>query len=675
MPENSSRQGNIYHVWQTQTSDNFNINFLNLCINDIVIFHWFDHSHHIYETDSTYDHAISGEHRSPLKKSPESEDSLELEAVDTRPHMTYEHCFPKCGAFFFVCSRDKSHMRLHVRVNSEPTHRRSCGWFIFISVVLLVIVITVVFPLTYSLQKKDLFFSRGDAMSDTAYDSFKDLQSLFTLTLLPWVATGILLILMVVFTSVGMCIHRAVSRRSQGPHSQGVKRGLAQLAHIGAVVCCTTTIGLFFLAYGLELVVTDGLCYFTEQLSSSVSDTVREYVVLTTQVNRLVAKSSVFPAVQFPEKEINATTAKINTVLEVTEKVTFSTTDLAQGIVRLLPILLFLTLQLGLVAMSVTIGALITNFCRPLWFVVWLLALSVGVYAFSCGFAGFISGLLQVVNSNAGLFKDDPGSLAVKWNIDPSSLLVSMCTADWDVDYLSEYVTAIMNDIYAGLNPTAQKSSLLLFDIAPLATESLAKHTNHLNANLDQLMSIMANGGKEMDEVLQKKTHDFLLFLFDFIDAVDQLTNCQVLRNVVASAIPVLQERVINYNAALTVTLFILFGVSVITVIIFSLSTYARAHPRRHWYETLTGRWFRLRYSYKVQKELQWRGSTVVVEKQPRLSRVQIPKGTSFMVRLRTIRLVCAASSALIFFNSVLLVLFKDKILHGRLSKRHSSAR
>lgn len=716
----SRHKGDVYFVRQSRSAtghSTFSHSFLQLRVNDMVAFEWFDAAQHVFETHPNFQNVVAGGRNStaatamtvatggqagatttttamamamattlsqsqPASPWPSSVAVVVPDARDeVAGRMTFRTRFTSPGDYYFLCSKNKRRMRLHVQVVSDSREAITCGLIVFFGVLLLIagIVVTVL-VLAYWLQKQDLFLSEADAVSEKQYKVIRKLQRIVTLYAFPWLATGILVIFLVIILAIIDAILRCYRPRRQGGWHRGVSWTTRRVLALGTAIFCLANVVLLLVAYGLQLNVTDGVNNFARQLGSSVSSTLSAFSLAVRQVEWLATEGlELFPDINFPTDDVVSAVQGIGNILNDTQRWTRASEDIVQGVFRLLPILLFLTLQLGLFASAMAIGSAILRYRRATAAVAWMCATCIGVYACATGVVWAQSRFMSEIYSSVVAFRDDPNAFYESTGLSNDSLigeLFGACTVlAADMEGIGEYITDILESINATLSPSAQEEFSEVFgfmtELVPVSLDALVNFTDYIQANLDLLIQIVNTDGAAVNSFFNLEIVPFLRVVFSVVDTLSGLIDCRIFRQIISSAIPILRHNIQSYNTGLLVFLFILFALGV-PMLVFSAGTaYALGHPRKIWHEPRSGRWFRFRYSYKIHRQLltarvatgRKMGEDSGEEEGGKGGRWmrQLHRNTHpFMHQLLNVKLVCYTASALMLFDSILLVLFNE---------------
>jgi hypothetical protein len=434
---------------------------------------------------------------------------------------------------------------------------------------------------------------------------------------------------------------------------------------------------VLFVAFGLEMNVMNGVNQLALSIGSGVTSTLNLYSTAVLQVNYVVNETAMlFPNITLPTADIYSISAQVTNLMSEIVSWTSFVEDIAQVAFRVIPIIMYLAMQLGLFAGCLTIGALMLRLRKAAVATTWMLAASLGVFSVVCGVEFAVTKLFSNVYVSVVVLRDNPTDFGTAVGLANDSFvseLLSYCTITVkDVSSISDYVNEIMSSINKTLDPEGQKafSSIFQFihDAVPGTLESLANYTNYISANLDALQQILDANGAQVNDIVHKNVVPLLRTILSVIQTFEGLVNCQVIRDIVAAAIPIFQKEVKNYNLAVFSFLLIVFGISFILLIFSAGATYSIRNPRRTWCNMRSGRWFRFRYSYKTHISTLMQGASLKTRHKTVLQWL-VHHTAPIMYQLQNVKLVCYSACALMFFDCILIVLFNDVSRGTRTSK------
>ncbi|CAD2221360.1 hypothetical protein AGDE_15097 [Angomonas deanei] len=665
----SSHKGNLFLVRQTRNKASrrlvFDPSFLSVCVNDEVEFNWSGESSHILETDRSYRRVVPGGHNSV------DADGAHPSSQDPAHHLDYKTfrvMFSAPGDYYFVCSSHKKNMRLHVQVGDYKPPIKL--YAILSSVAVLVFflsILAVALGLAYGLQAKDLILPKEDATSSEQYEFVKNIQKIITLNLIPWFAVGILIFLFVLIFFLVYRGYKCCVPKRQGVSNKGVPtRTRRQFSFILGILCVLTVLFLF-VAFGLHLNMIYALNTFMSELVTNMLTVLNSISLATNQVDYLVNQSEVlFPDVDTPVGDMIKVTKEVNNILRETTKWINIVEDIGQAVFSALPILLFMSLNIGFYAAAIAIGSLVLRYRRYMTVMVWLFGLSTGVYACCCGMILAERRLIQEVYLNAEILVDTPQDAPAHWGLENTviSEVFDFCDVNnTDISFVSEYVTDILSSINNTLDDDGKDQFAVVFqyftDLVPATLEAMVNYTDYIYANLEVIDNILKNDATAVDDFFRNDVVSFLSTLTSVVGTFAGLSNCKTTRQAIAMSTPYLKEIALPYNTALLVFMLLVFVLSLPLFLFATMVVYSLANPQKSWYEARTGRYFRFRYCFKVHQKILIRG--------PKASgmglswaKEVLTDAVPFMSRLVYVRLLCIATAVLLFFDSICLVLYND---------------
>ncbi|KPA84026.1 hypothetical protein ABB37_02158 [Leptomonas pyrrhocoris] len=586
--------------------------------------------------------------------------------------------FRKPGEYYFVCSKHKRTMRLHVQVQSKKSLIRWRYVFVVAAALLVVaLIVIVVVVLAYWMHHSTYLYGSGGAATDEQYIAFLHIHDLITMKLFPFLAVGVLVILLVILAAIGWAVYRCFHPARQGAYTRGVRTNTRRVFVCGTVLLTSALIVLLFVAFGLEMNVMNGVNQLALSLGSGVTNTLNLYSTAVLQVNYAVNETkALFPDIDLPVDKIYNITDEVSSLMSQVIKWTSFVEDIAQVAFRAIPIVIYLAMQLGLFAACLTIGALILDFRNAAVATTWMLAASLGVISIVCGIEFAITILFRNVYSSVVVLRDDPADFGATLGLANDSFvaeLLSYCTITVaDVSVISNYVNSILSSINSTLDAKGQQEFSTAFqffqDMVPTTLEALVNDTDYALANLDTLQRILDENGDQVNALIHDNVVSLLRTVLTVVQTLEGLLNCQVIRDIVSAAIPILENEVKSYNTAVFAFLIIVFAVNFVLLFFSAGAAYALRHPRRTWCNMRTGRWFRFRYSFKTHLHTLMQG-TKAKARDKTVLHWMVHHTQPIMYQLQSVRLICYSACALMFFDCILIVLFDEVSRGTRTSK------
>ncbi|EPY16568.1 hypothetical protein AGDE_16708 [Angomonas deanei] len=559
-------------------------------------------------------------------------------------------------------------MRLHVQVGDyKPPVKLYTALFSLGIFLLVAAIFAVAIGLAYGLQAKDFFLSKESASTLAQYEFVKNIQKIITLNLVPWFAVGVLIFFFVLVFFIAYRIVLCCTSQRQGVSDKGISTGKRRVcASVLFALACATVV-LLFVAFGLHLNMIYAINQFMTELVANILSVLNSMSLAVNQVGYLVTQSNtLFPDVDVPVDQINDVVYGVENILNQTTKWIGFGEDIGQAAFSALPILLFMSLNIGFYAAAIAIGSLVLRYRRYMTIMMWLFALSTGVYACCCGMILAERRLVQAVYLNAEIVVDTPQDAPAHWGLENTvvSDIFGFCNInDTDITFVSDYLKDIISSINDTLDEQGQQDFAIVFefflDFVPVTLEAMVNFSDYIYANLDVIDEILKNDGSAVDDLFRNDVVSFLSTLFSVIGTLAGLSNCKVIRQAIAMSTPYLKEIALPYNTALLVFMLLVFVLSLPLLVFGAMVAYAYAHPQKSWYEPRTGRYFRFRYCFKVHQKILIRG--------PKASgmgllwaKEVLTDAVPFMSRLVYVRLLCIATAVLLFFDSICLVLYND---------------
>ncbi|KAL7697939.1 hypothetical protein NQL31_005178 [Lotmaria passim] len=593
-------------------------------------------------------------------------------------YQTFTICFRKPGDYYFVCSKHKRSMRLHVQVQSQKSLIR---WRLVLvvgaAVLTVALIVIVVVVLAYWMQHSTYLFGEGETATDEQYIAFLNIHDLITMKLFPFLAVGVLVVLIVILAAIGWAVYRCFVPVRQGAYTRGVYTSTRRVFVLCTMLLTCALIVLLFVAFGLEMDVMNGVNQFALSLGSGVTNTLNLYSTAVLQVNYVVNETDeLFPDIDLPTDQIFNITSDVSDLMSQVVRWTSFVEDIAQVAFRVVPVVIFLCMQLGLFAACLTIGALILHFRKAAVATTWMLAAGFGVFSIACGIEFAVTKLFSNVYNGVVVLRDDPANFGATLGFANGtfvSQLFSYCTITIDdVSVISGYVNDILSNVNKTLDPKAQEEFSVVFkfieDALPDTLEALVNYTSYVQRNLDVLQKILDENTDQVNTLLTKNVVPLLQTVVSVVQTFQGLVNCQVIRDIVAAAIPIFEEEVKHYNLAVFSFLLIVFGISFVLLVFSTGATYSLRNPRRSWCNMRSGRWFRFRYSYKTHIATLMQ-NTAAKAREKTAVQWMVHHTQPIMYQLQTVKLVCYSACMLMFFDSILIVLFNEVSRGTRKSK------
>ncbi|KPI88359.1 hypothetical protein ABL78_2534 [Leptomonas seymouri] len=588
-------------------------------------------------------------------------------------YQSFTVSFRKPGDYYFVSSKYKWTARLHVQVQSQKA--LACWRYILIigaCIFVVALIVVVVLVLAYWMQKNTYIFGEKGAATSEQYIAFLQIHDLITMKLFPFFAAGVLILLLVILVAIGWTVYRCVHPAPQGAYTRGVHANVRRVVVLATIVLTLALIVFLFIVFSLEMNVMKGVNQLVLSIGPGVTNTLNLYATSVLQVRYVVNETAIlFPDIEMHMEKILSITDGVSTLMHQTVKWTSFVEDIAQVAFRAIPVVMYLTMQLSLFAVCLTVGALTARLRKVSAATTWMLAVSLGVLFVVCGIDFAVTQLFSNVYSSVVVLRDDPAGFGDVLGLANDSFvaqLLSYCTVTVDdVSMITSYVNDILSSVNATLDENGQKEFSALFqfiqDMTPSTLEALVNFTDYAIANLDALQRLLDENGAQVDSILQANVVPLLQTVLTVIHSLQGLVNCQVIRDIVSSAIPIFQEEVRSYNTAAFFFLLIVLGTNALLLIFSAASTYAIRHPRRTWCSMRSGRWFRFRYSYKTHVSILMRNVRTEGRKKTILQSL-VDSTEPMMYQMQCTKILCYAACMLMFFDSILIALFNE-VSHG----------